>query len=97
MVDRAMAQARNRLGRLIRERREALGISQKELADRAGLTQQMISKIERGKALPLPRLESISQVIGLDRHALTTRFLAELSHPFASDLSLTHTTKRRSR
>lgn len=36
-------------GSVLRERREAAGISQEELADRAGLHRTYVSLIERGK------------------------------------------------
>jgi transcriptional regulator with XRE-family HTH domain len=39
-------------GGRIRQRREALGISQRELAERCDVTQQTISRIEMGAVLP---------------------------------------------
>jgi transcriptional regulator with XRE-family HTH domain len=39
-------------GSLIRERREQLGLSQRSLARRSGLTQAAISRIERGITAP---------------------------------------------
>ena len=41
------------LGALIRERRTALGLDQKELADKIGVSRQWIVEIEKGK----PRAE----------------------------------------
>ena len=38
-----------RFGRVVRAKREALGISQEDLADRAGLHRTYVSLIERGK------------------------------------------------
>jgi DNA-binding XRE family transcriptional regulator len=43
---------RVRLGRLVRARREALGLSQTDLAHRAGLTQGAVSRVEIGRARP---------------------------------------------
>ncbi len=39
-------------GGRIRQRREALGLSQRELAERCDVTQQTISRIEMGAVLP---------------------------------------------
>ena len=36
----------------IKERREQLGISQKELADRAGISQSFLCDIEQGRCKP---------------------------------------------
>lgn len=36
----------------MRRRRELLGLSQAQLADRCGVTQQSISRIEAGRSLP---------------------------------------------
>lgn len=44
-------------GSRIRQRREALGLSQKELADRCDVTQQTISRIEMGAVLPRDTLK----------------------------------------
>jgi transcriptional regulator with XRE-family HTH domain len=44
-------------GRQIRRRREALGISQRELAERCDVTQQTISRIEIGAVLPRDALK----------------------------------------
>lgn len=41
---------RARLGRAIRARREQLGLSQEELADRLGRSQSLVSRLERGAA-----------------------------------------------
>jgi transcriptional regulator with XRE-family HTH domain len=40
--------ARQAFGRAMRQRRKALGLSQEELGDRAGLEQSYISNIEAG-------------------------------------------------
>ena len=50
---------------LARERRLALGLSQTELATRAGMTQPALSRLEAGGVVPtIPLLERIS--IALD-------------------------------
>lgn len=48
----------------IRERREQLGISQKELAERCGMTQSHLCDIEQGRSKPsLPVAVKIAQVL----------------------------------
>jgi DNA-binding XRE family transcriptional regulator len=47
------------LGDRLRERREAAGLTQAQLADRSGLTQEMISNLERGKHQP--RFETLQK------------------------------------
>jgi transcriptional regulator with XRE-family HTH domain len=44
--------ARERMGTNIRERRESLGLSRRELADQSGLTPATISALERGERWP---------------------------------------------
>lgn len=53
----ALARSPKQLGLLIQRHRKARGMSQSELADLAGLRQEMISKIESGQ--PGSRLSSI--------------------------------------
>lgn len=55
------------MGELVRRRREALGLSQTEVAQRAGLGQTYLSRIERG-VIALPQratLERLGEVLGL--------------------------------
>src|SRR3712207_8354678 len=55
------------VGPLIRERREAQGLSQADLAAQTGLAQTYISRIERG-AVPRPRpatLQKLAQALGV--------------------------------
>jgi ribosome-binding protein aMBF1 (putative translation factor) len=53
------------IGQAVRERRLALGLSQTELAARAGMTQPALSRLEAGGVIPtIPLLERIS--ISLD-------------------------------
>ncbi|WP_328815381.1 helix-turn-helix domain-containing protein [Nonomuraea cypriaca] len=42
------AEAEQRLGQLVYDRRVALGLSQAELAERAGMTQPQVSRLETG-------------------------------------------------
>jgi ribosome-binding protein aMBF1 (putative translation factor) len=53
------------IGQAVRERRLTLGLSQVELATRAGMTQPALSRLEAGGVIPtIPLLERIS--IALD-------------------------------
>jgi ribosome-binding protein aMBF1 (putative translation factor) len=52
------------IGRAVRERRLALGLSQTELATRAGMTQPALSRLEAGGVVPtIPLLERISMAL----------------------------------
>jgi transcriptional regulator with XRE-family HTH domain len=53
--------------RLLRERRESLGLSMNEIARRTGLAQQTVSFIERGMRMPtLDTLLRIGDALGLE-------------------------------
>ena len=55
------------IGRAIRERRLALGLSQAELARRAAMTQLALSRLEAGGVVPtIPLLERISAALDAD-------------------------------
>ena len=55
------------IGRAVRERRLALGLSQVELAARAGMTQPALSRLEAGGVVPtIPLLERISAALDAD-------------------------------
>lgn len=52
------------IGQAVRERRLALGLTQTELAARAGMTQPALSRLEAGGAVPtIPVLERISAAL----------------------------------
>ena len=56
----------NELRQRIKERRQALGITQKELADRVGVSRPMIAMIESGEREPsLDTLVRILSALGL--------------------------------
>ena len=79
---REPAEARDTLGLLVREQRQALGISQAELARRLGVQPAYICVIEKDLRRPsLPLLQRMSDVLGIESQAL---FL--LSHPEAKVL-----------
>lgn len=55
------------IGQAVRERRLELGLSQTEVAARAGMTQSALSRLEAGGAVPtIPVLERIAVALGAD-------------------------------
>ncbi|HEY2521994.1 MAG TPA: helix-turn-helix transcriptional regulator [Streptosporangiaceae bacterium] len=63
----AEAQRAFLIGQTVRERRLALGLSQTELASRAGMTQPALSRLEAGGVIPtIPLLERISSALDAD-------------------------------
>ena len=68
------------VGDRIKERRKQLGLSQKELADKAGLRQATISAAETGKNNPSSEtIQVIAQALGI-RHSDLLGEIAEQSH-----------------
>ena len=62
----AAAQLRYELAEAIRIRREELGWSQRQLAERAGMTQPGVARFEAGGTTPtLPLLERLAAALGL--------------------------------
>lgn len=65
------ARAQQAFGRAVRRRREALGISQEELADRAGLHRTYIGDVERGKRnIALVNIVKLAKALGVRPGAL---------------------------
>jgi ribosome-binding protein aMBF1 (putative translation factor) len=53
------------IGQAVRERRLELGLSQTEVAKRAGMTQSALSRLEAGGTVPtIPVLERIATALG---------------------------------
>ena len=66
------------IGWAIRERRLAMGLSQAELAARAGMTQPALTRLEAGGVVPtIPLLQRISAALDAD--------LVRKSHPTLPD------------
>jgi HTH-type transcriptional regulator / antitoxin HipB len=64
---RAEAQRAYLLGKAVRDRRLALGLSQAELAMRAAMTQPALSRLEAGGVIPtIPLLDRISAALDAD-------------------------------
>lgn len=60
----AEAQRAFELGQAVRARRIELGLSQVELAERAGMTQSALSRLEAGAVVPtIPVLERVSAAL----------------------------------
>jgi HTH-type transcriptional regulator/antitoxin HipB len=54
------------LGEAVRTRREELGLSQRQLAERAGMTQPGVARFEAGGTTPtIPVLERLARALGL--------------------------------
>jgi transcriptional regulator with XRE-family HTH domain len=63
--------ARQAFGRAMRQRRKALGLSQEELGDRAGLEQSYISNIEAGvRNVSIDNIARIAKSLDVDIAAL---------------------------
>jgi ribosome-binding protein aMBF1 (putative translation factor) len=63
----AEAQRAYLIGKAVRDRRLALGLSQVELATRAGITQPALSRLEAGGVIPtIPLLDRISAALDAD-------------------------------
>lgn len=58
--------------RVVREQREREGLTQRQLAERTGLSESSISKFERGEApdYPLRRVQRLLRALGIRLEAL---------------------------
>lgn len=66
------ARIRFELGEAVRLRREELGLTQSELAERAGLQQPAVARFEAGGTMPtIPMLERLAESLAL---RLTVQF-----------------------
>ena len=72
------------VGRLIAQRRKALGLSQAELAERLHVTDKAVSKWETGRGMPaVDSLEPLAEVLGLSvSELLSGRELTAEELPF---------------
>jgi transcriptional regulator with XRE-family HTH domain len=59
-------------GRAIRDFRDAIGMSQTELASRSGVTASMLSKVERGaNGMSMEKTRLVAEVLGVDVKSIT--------------------------
>ena len=69
---------KSRFGNAIRGRRAELGISQEELAQRAGMTRTYVGEIETGRRNPaLINIEKLARALGVPVAALFTDYGAD--------------------
>jgi transcriptional regulator with XRE-family HTH domain len=62
MAKRRAADVRERFGDAVRVRREALGLTQEDLADKAGIHRTYLSDVERGtRNISLLNIERLAQ------------------------------------
>lgn len=54
------------LGDFLKAKRKEMGITQSELASRAGISLPMVSYIENGRTAGRKTLQNISQTLGID-------------------------------
>ena len=67
-------EAKSTLGRMIRLLREAMGLSQEKLAEKAGITYQYVSAVENGKEnFTVGILESVAKALGTDVPSLVEK------------------------
>lgn len=67
MTDDETIRVRRALADLLRARRIALGITQEEVAQKAGAAQANISMLERGATFPsIPRLLLLARILQID-------------------------------
>ncbi len=59
---------KNKLVQFIKQRRKQLGMTQQDLADRAGVGLRFIRDLEQGK--PTVRMDKVNQVLALFGHEL---------------------------
>lgn len=75
-----MAEHQNpRIGDLIRLRRKDLGHSQEAASSIMGVTQSLVSRLERGLADPFPRRQIVADYLGQPVEAVLQVMTAEIS------------------
>lgn len=66
MGKRAKADIRERFGFAVKDRREALGLTQEEFAERAGIHRTYLSDVERGtRNLGLINIERVASALAM--------------------------------
>lgn len=86
----AAARLRFELGEAVRDRRAVLGLSQRELAERATMTQSAVARFEAGGTVPtLALLSRLADALDLDLTVAFTPHVAEHVIPPADQPSFT--------
>lgn len=76
---------RSRFGNAIRRRRAEVGISQEELAQRAGMTRTYVGEIETGRRNPaLLNIEKLARALGVSVAVLFSEYGADYQDSDAS-------------
>lgn len=66
-------------GKRIRDYRKKAGLSQKELGERLGVSQQHIAQYESGKRLPkLSTMVKLASALNIDAHLLTSAYQIDI-------------------
>ena len=74
MTDEQKQATRDRIGQRIAALRKLAGLSQEQLAERAGLQRTHVSRIEAGKyAVTLETIQAIAQALGMTVDIIDTR------------------------
>lgn len=60
-------------GRVLKSRREQLGLSIRQVSNRSGVETRVIEEAEKSKRLPIREYERIARVLGLDERYLSVR------------------------
>ena len=84
-----------RLGQRIRRQRKLMGLTQKEVAERAGISLPFYGHIERGtRKASLETTVDIANALGVSTDMLLQDSLDVMTKPLASDASLQSTAAR---
>jgi len=69
---------RIRFGRAVRKRRQELGLSQEELADRAGIHRTYVGDVERGERnIALQNIEKLAKALDVSISTLFAEYWVE--------------------
>lgn len=66
-----LSTGRTSAGRLIRDRRELLGLKPRHVANSANVTEEIINRVEDHRRVPIRQVERIARVLGLDERLLS--------------------------
>ncbi len=78
----------NYIGENIRIYRERANLTQQQLADKVGITWEMISRYERNESLPFRKLDGISKALDVPKSQLVERHIPEKYSSFEFKIPL---------